>query len=67
MSGNKLIVGVLYGILIGGIMNFIVLPFSHTPEIPYERLKVIKAFLILICMIGLPLAFLTPRFLTGKK
>jgi hypothetical protein len=67
MSGNKLIVGVLYGILIGVIMNFIVVPLSLTPKMPYQGLKVIKAFLILICMIGLPLAFLAPRFLPGKK
>jgi hypothetical protein len=67
MSGNKLIVGVLYGILIGVIMNFIVVPLSLTPKMPYQGLKVIKAFLILICMIGLPLAFLAPRFLPEKK
>jgi hypothetical protein len=67
MSGNKLIVGICYGVLIGVIMNFIVVPLSLTPKMPYQGLKVVKAFLILICMIGLPLAFLTPRFLTEKK
>jgi hypothetical protein len=67
MSGNKIIVGVLYGIAIGVIMNFIVVPLSLTPKMPYQGLKVIKAFLILICMIGLPLTFLAPRFLPGKK
>lgn len=67
MSGNKIVVGVLYGILIGMIMNFIVVPLSLTPKMPYQGLKVVKAFLILICMIGLPLVFLAPRLLSAKK
>jgi hypothetical protein len=67
MTGNKLIVGLCYGVLIGVIMNFIVVPLSLTPKAPYQGLKVVKAFLILICIIGLPLAFLAPLFLTEKK
>lgn len=63
MSGNKIVVGVCYGIFIGVIMNFIVVRFSYTPKAPFVWYKCVKAFLILICMIGLPLAFLAPRFL----
>jgi hypothetical protein len=66
MSGNKILVGVLYAIFIGVIMNFIVVPLSYTPKGPFVWYKCVKAFLILICMIGLPLAFLTPRFLRDK-
>ncbi len=67
MSGNKIIVGVLYGIFIGTLMNFIIVPISHTPKMSYEFFKVAKAILILICMIGLPLSFLIPRFLKNNN
>jgi hypothetical protein len=67
MSGNKIIVGVLYGIFIGVVMNFMVVRLSYTPKGPFVWYKYVKAFLILICMIGLPLAFLAPRFLGKNK
>jgi hypothetical protein len=67
MSGNKIIVGVLYGIFIGVIMNFVIVQLSYTPKMPLVWYKVVKAFLILICMIGLPLAFLAPRLIPEKK
>jgi hypothetical protein len=67
ISGNKIIVGVLYGIFIGVVMNFMVVKLSYTPKGPFVWYKCVKAFLILICMIGLPLAFLAPRFLQPQK
>lgn len=67
MSGNKIVVGVLYGIFIGVVMNFMVVRLSYTPKSPFVWYKCVKAFLILICMIGLPLAFLTPRFFKKNK
>jgi hypothetical protein len=60
---NKFLVGVLYGVFIWAVMNFIIVPISHTPKGPFVLWKSIKAMLILIFMIGLPLAFLTGRFL----
>lgn len=61
---SKLVVGILYGILIWAIMNLMVVPLSQTPKPPVVVLwKLVKAMLILIFMIGLPLAFLTEKLL----
>lgn len=62
-SKNKLLTGILYGIFIWFVMSQIVLPISSTPKLPFHYLKALKAMLILICMIGLPLAFLTGKFI----
>ena len=62
MRTNRVIVGVLYGIFVWVIMNRVVVPLSLTPKGPFLPWKAVKAALILICMIGLPLAFLAPRF-----
>ena len=62
-SMNKLLLGVLYGIFVWATMHFVVVPLSQTPAFPFVLWKAIKAMLILIVMIGLPLAFLAGRFL----
>ena len=67
MAKNRLITGLLYGIFIGLVMNFIVVPLSFTPNMPYTTFKVIKAIFILICMIGLPLSFFIERFINSEK
>lgn len=60
---SKVLVGILYGVLIWATMNFIVVPLSMTPKSPWVPWKMLKALLILICMIGLPLAFLAEKLL----
>lgn len=62
MSSNKLLAGILYGIFIWVMMNRIVIPLSFTPKLPFVAWKAVKAALILICMIGIPLSFLAARF-----
>ena len=62
LSKYKIITGILYGIFIGVIMNFVIVPMSLAPKMSFELFKVIKAFLILIVMIGIPLSFLTNHF-----
>ena len=59
LSRNRILTGIAYGIFIWCIMNFLVLPLSNIPSpITYKVSKVIKATLILIVMIGLPLSFI---------
>ena len=66
LPGNRLLTGIAYGTFIWIIMNLIVVPLSCAPESTFQFFKFLKSILILICMIGLPLAFLTGRFLKRK-
>jgi hypothetical protein len=46
----------IFGMFAWLIMNLVVVPLSNTPKIPFNPIYAIKAMLILICMIGLPLS-----------
>jgi hypothetical protein len=67
LSKNRIITGILYGIFVWTIMNLVVLPLSNTPPLSYTAFKVIKAILILIVMIGLPLSFIAHKCFAGNK
>jgi len=67
LSKNRIITGILYGIFVWTIMNLVILPLSNTPPLTYTTFKVIKAMLILIVMIGLPLSFIAHKCLAGYK
>lgn len=66
-SRHKILTGILYGLFIWAVMSFIVVPFSHAPQGPFDTAAAVKELLILIFMIGLPLAFLTGRFIPVKR
>ena len=58
---NRVVTGIIYGIFIWVVMNLIVIKLSYIPYAPLSAmkpLKVLKASLILIGMIGLPLSFI---------
>lgn len=59
---NKIIGGVLYGILVWLVMNQVVVPLSATPAIKNEPGNMIISMLVLVIAIGLPLVFLAGRF-----
>jgi hypothetical protein len=63
---NKFVTGIIYGTFVWAVMSFIVLPMSRTPKMPFDLFNAIKALLILIFMIGLPLSFLANRFFSKK-
>lgn len=67
LSIYKIFTGIAYGIFIWAIMNLIIVPLSHTPKSPFDVLHALKELLILIFMIGLPLSFLTGRFIFRSK
>lgn len=64
---HKILTGIVYGIFIWAIMTFLVVPLSHAPKGPFDISAAVKELLILIFMIGLPLAFLAGRFIPVKK
>lgn len=55
---NAVVTGIVYGLVIWTVMNLIVVPLTSAPHIPFRPLKALKAALILIVMIGLPLSFI---------
>jgi hypothetical protein len=58
---NVYLVGVVYGIFIWLVMNKLVLPMTAVKQQPVKWLETAKAMLILITMIGLPLAFMLKK------
>lgn len=63
---NKFITAILYGLAVWAIMNRVVLPLSHTPEFPFDITQAIIAAIILICMIGLPVAWIADNYYKKK-
>ena len=63
---NYIFLAILYGIAISIIMNLIVMPLSKTPAIPLSAGRMLKAMLILIAMIGLPLATIARNHFSVK-
>jgi hypothetical protein len=66
LSVNRILTGILYGIFIWLIMNLLVLPLSNAPHLAMKTQRVVKAILILICMIGLPLSFIMQKYFPFK-
>ena len=63
LSANKIITGILYGIVIWGVMHFVVVPLSQTPGgRKFEWENALRAIAILTVAIGLPLSYLAARF-----
>lgn len=59
---NIALTAVIIGTFIWLIMNRVVVPLSNTPKYPFNPVNAIKAALILIFMIGLPLAVIFKRY-----
>ena len=58
ISKYRIATGIIYGTFAWAVMNLIVLPLSNTPPISHTTFKVIKAILILVVMMGIPLSFI---------
>ncbi|MEP6466767.1 MAG: hypothetical protein ABJB05_10705 [Parafilimonas sp.] len=55
---NILLSAAIIGVFIWIIMTLIIVPLSNTPKMHFQLSNAIKAVLILICMIGLPLSMI---------
>jgi len=58
---NTLLTGVLYGIFIWVVMNQLILPMTSVKQQPFKWLEAVKAIIILITMIGLPLSLMLKK------
>jgi uncharacterized membrane protein YagU involved in acid resistance len=64
---NKVVTGVVYGLVVWVVMNRLVLPLSNITQRPFDATKSILAAAVLIVAIGLPLSYLAHRYSTGSK
>lgn len=64
---NKIITGIVYGAVTWIIMNRIVVPLSNVPSPPFDLAQAIIAAVILICMIGIPVALVADWYYTRDK
>ncbi|MCI0751224.1 MAG: hypothetical protein L0Y35_05250 [Flammeovirgaceae bacterium] len=62
LSENRVLTGLAYGLFVWLGMSQIVLPLSNVPPLSFKLAGAIKAILILMGAIGLPLSFLASRF-----
>lgn len=60
----RLLTGIVYGLFIWAVMQFIVLPLSNAPKMAFRPLNAMLAAAILIICIGIPLAFLAVNEIT---
>lgn len=67
LAKNRIVTGFLYGIFVQLCMSFIVLPLANTPPIPFNPIGMIKAALILVFAIGIPLSFIARWYYVGRE
>lgn len=63
---NKILVGLVYGIVVWIGMNQIVVPLSNTPSMPHTITGMIKGAAILMVCVGLPISLITHRYLGSR-
>jgi hypothetical protein len=56
------VTGALYGLFVWAVMNLVVVPLSRTPRLPFNWSNALINMAILICCIGLPLAWMAHRY-----
>ena len=59
---QKTLSGVLYGLLVWSVMNLVVVPLSLVSPAPFRWSGAILNLALLVFLVGLPLAWLVPRF-----
>ena len=63
---NKIISGLLYGMFVWLIMNFVVVPLSNASHAPFALNSALRAALILMLCIGLPISFIIAKHYEAK-
>ena len=61
LKKSRVLNGIGYGLLIWLVMNLIVVPMSRIPARPFVPFNVVTGILILMVMVGLPIAFIVHR------
>ena len=61
------VTGILYGLFVWSVMNLVVVPLSRTPRLPFHWPNALINMAILVCCIGLPLAWMAQRHRASKR
>lgn len=64
---NIVLTAVILGMITWLVMNLVVVPLSNTPKFSFNPVYAIKAVLILICMIGLPLSIIFKKYFKNNN
>lgn len=67
LTRHFVISGLIYGVIVWVIMNQVVVPLSEVKRGPFNWRRAIEAALILMFMIGLPIAWITKRYYPAMK
>lgn len=62
---NQYLIGLVYGIFIWVVMNKLVLPMTQIKQQPFSWFEAAKGMLILVAMIGMPLAIMLKKRRNG--
>lgn len=61
LSKNRFIIGLVYGVIVWTIMNFVVLPLSNAPATKFEAKGAVIGLLIIMFCVGLPISLFAYR------
>jgi uncharacterized membrane protein YagU involved in acid resistance len=64
---NSIVSGIVYGVVAWSVMNLLVIPLSHAPAQPFVLKKAVISLLIIVFMIGLPIALITRKMEKEKE
>jgi hypothetical protein len=67
LAKSRVFNGAAYGLLIWLTMNLLVVPMSRIPARPFVLLNVVTGTLILIVMVGMPVAFIVPKYYLRRQ
>ncbi len=59
---NRLVTGIIYGLVVWTAMNLVVLPLSGVPHIPFRPVQTTLAVLYVVFCIGVPISMIIGKF-----
>jgi hypothetical protein len=64
---NKCLAGVLYGVFVGVMMTFVVLPLTRLPQTPFQLQNAVIGWLVLSVALGIPIAIRAYGYYGSKR
>lgn len=67
LSKNKVLMGVIYGICVWLFMNFVILPMSQVPKLPFNSTQALIGIVIHMFLVGLPISLIIHNYYTNRR